>query len=178
MLEFKRLNEQILILQDDFRWLSISRVHIHGNNLGEFDPDDFFKALITSQVYHNTYISLDSWATPSKDIHGPFLISRITPKHFRALEFPEFIREFQIVLNDPSYGPASANLVAQIDVFLASLPSNSARCYRLELSYSIHDNDDRYDFHHDWSFVLWEFNEFIVINRDTGVLYLLVFGYD
>lgn len=180
MFIFESLDEQTIKLQDGYRWLSIIRCRIASDNSNEFGSIDFFNDLKASPAYHNTYLEPGSWREDSRNAHGPFAINRINSYQYHALSKSEFTEDFLMVFNDISYyfnGPTKDE-AEKVNQFLSSF-SEHVNYYKFERQHlPARLIKGEYEFDFEWSFVLWEFVEFIAIDPREKLLYFLVFGFD
>lgn len=178
MYTFERMNHEHLVLQNNYRWLNVTTCRFAKDNSHDYSEVEFFRDLIDDPVYHDCYLTPDSWLEDSVDAHGPYSITRISPSTFKSLTFQDFHNDILQVLSRPDYDLPSEEMVRQVKDVIASVPK-LAHFYKLDLQHDrskFEEDDFILDF--DWSFFLYEFVEFIAVDVEQEQISWIVFGLD
>ncbi len=176
MYTFQRLAHHQILLQGGYRWLDMTTYVVPEVNSSAYNQDDFFRDLVASPAYHDTYLAPDSWLHDSKDAHGPFSIKRITPGTFVPLERADFEKRiFEVVSR---FENTTDEMITEVTSLIRSVPE-SAYYYTLNLRHDMHDTkcaDEPMDF--EWSFIHSEWSEFVAIDPESRRLFIIVIGLD
>jgi hypothetical protein len=134
--------------------------------------------LTSDPIYHNSYLTPDSWLEDSIDAHGPYSLNRIQPETFTSIEFSDFESTMLQILHSPNYDSPGDEVISKVRKLAASFPS-STRFYKLNLEHDrskFEAEDFVMDF--EWSFFLYEFVELVAVNVERKQLSIMVFGLD
>jgi hypothetical protein len=174
MFDFRKLDQRVICLQK-YRGIIVIRYEFSLNNSTNYDYKDLFTELIASQEYRNAFI----WDDVTENEHGPFSIDRIRPNQYKELTHNQLAQEFQTLLKDEEFEPPTKEMASKVKLLLETFRED-AKFYKLELEFravALH-KPNRYEFHHDLSSIYWEFVEFIVIEPQSNLLYMIVFLYE
>ena len=156
----------------DYGWCNIICSQVSGFRGQSFIPADFFATLLNHDIYRQDYGSGSTKETG--DIHGPFLIERLKPSDFVEISCDEQIEYMRARYADSEnfYTPPDAAQIDAIDTYLNQLPKEGMRYFRLAA-----DHEDP-DYHHElWSIHII-FDEYILLNPQHEMMWLMVMGYD
>lgn len=154
-------------------WCDIISSQVAGFCGDSFIPADFFATLLNHQIYRHSYdVPMDRDATD--DTHGPFLIEHLKPSDFVEISFDEQIEYMRARYADSEnfYTPPDAAQIDAIDTYLNQLPKEGMRHFRL----AVHHKDP--DYHHESWFIHMFFDEYILLNPQREMMWLIVMGYD
>ena len=172
--QFRRLSQQTIFLWE-YQWLSIETFLISRLSYGHLPDLELVASLLADPVYHfsyQTHRTLDK----SQGIHGPFLISKMSPASFRLLEVHEFHARATAILasmrGDRPPGPEADAPESEACKALRALTSDGTTCLELALEPS----DPTV--HHEWWEIVYPFHEFLVIDQQRERLSICVFAAD
>lgn len=169
-LSFERLDEWTQSLPS-YRWLSVWPYRIHGAG-SDASASELLAVFLRSEAYAEPYVRL-----VNEPAHGPYPFGSITPADFREEPAGSVASNvLAAVMGEASWmsDPDPADEAVQIAIRqrLAHFdPGDSA--FHLELD--PHEDADRL---HEAGWIIWEFNEWIVINADREILTVVVIGMD
>lgn len=166
--QFKLLKERKKTLPG-YRWLSIWPFNISCSE-GSINNSTVFEELVESEAFNRPYIF-------NGPTHGPFPPGELKGTDYERISSEDAKQNIKMALvNQASWmdapNPPDAETLLEIDTWLDEIP-DALTSYRLLIdSYT---DQERL---HEVGWVLWEFNEHVVIDISNGRGWFIVIGMD
>lgn len=179
--------QQELLIRFPWRVFKAYKCFVEWNDdVVSFEDKRLLAALRRSPAYRDSH---QPSILAAKDVHGPFALSKIEVDHYTPIPFEVAASEIQSQLATTQaaalthcWNPVDAG--TNLSSFLSSIEEGASHCYKLTLS--IHLDEDVPSEKLDHYFADWykevpildHFEEWLVYNHSSGVLWMLYLLYD
>lgn len=173
--DFVRIGEYFTLLWA-CSWLEIESYLISDFEDQEYNPEILFKTLLGHKLYQRSY-QCPKALDRSSDIHGPFVIAKLSPDNFIKITAEQFTKRIDDIFYSEygfSQDDGAIDIARQAEArwLLNKFPKEFADFYEL----GILSENEKY--HHEFWGIYTFFYEFIIIDRSAKKIHVCVISED